>query len=249
MDYQIKWDKKDGEHIRENKMSSEILADLVGRSFPVEAGDRILEIGGGNDFFAKSAAAKGYDVTVIDCDENAPAAKDKKITFVNADWASIDADDPALKDGFKVVVCNFSTAVHDMDSIRKVNQIADHCLINRFLMYKEPMMDRFCRELDLKIKPIIPNLKEQYVEIGNNSTFTGHRAQVYFSDYHWENALSPKDAAKRFLDWYYGDKEIPEGMEKAALEAAKKMAVDGVVNDPVNAHIAHLHWSMDSIGF
>ena len=249
MDYQITWGKKDGAMLRDNEMSSEILADLMGSLFSLEEGARILEIGGGNDFFARAATKRGYDVTVLDCDENAPAAKDKKVRFIHADWASVDINDPALQDKFQVAVCNFSTAIQDMDSIRKINQVADQVLVNRFLMYKEPMMDRFCRELDLPLKDILPNLKNEYIELGNFSTFCGHRAQVHFNDFLWETMCKPKEAAERFLNWYYKEKEIPEGMDDAALKAAEKMAVDGAVKDSVKAHIAHLHWSMDSIGF
>lgn len=248
MDFEIKWDAAGNTDIRNNKESASILADTMEDLFPLKNGARILEIGGGNGVFASIATERGYDVTVLDCNESLLSDLPASVSSIAADWLEIEESDPSLADKYDLIISNFSTAVQTSDTLRKMNHTSSQwCMVNRILMYREPMMDRFARALELEEKPVYPNLKQDYIDFNNNSVIVGHRADVHFTDYHWETMRTPQDAANRFLSLYYSGKEIPEGMQEKALAVAEKMSDNGMISDPVKVHLAHLHWNVNYI--
>lgn len=246
MEYNIKWKPEENGDHRRNREINEILADTMEELFPLEAGATILEIGGGNGAFAEVAAGRGYVPTVLDCDEDQLKSLPSSVATISADWASIEESDPQLAEKYHVVISNFNTAVQSVDELRKMNHTAaEWCIVNRLLMYKEPMIDRMAKALDLPVKPVYPKLKQDYIQFNTNSVIAGHRADVHFNDLVWENQRSVPEAADRFLSVYYSGKEIPEGMAEQALKAAEALAVNGIVSDPVSAHVAHLHWNVN----
>lgn len=246
MEFIINWKKEENGDLRRNKEINEILVDTMEELFPLESGATILEIGGGSGVFAEVAASRGYSPAVLDCDESLLKSLPSSLPAIQADWAAIEESDPQLAEKYHVVVCNFNTAVQSVDELRKMNHTASEwCIVNRLLMYKEPMIDRMAKALDLPVKPVFPKLKQDYIQFNSNSVIAGHRAEVHFNDLVWETKRTPQDAAEHFLYVYFSGKEIPDGLEEQALHAAESMAVDGVVPDSVSAHVAHLHWNVN----
>lgn len=246
MEFNINWSPEEQGDYRRNKDILEILMDMTEELLPLEPGATMLDIGGGNGLFAGIASSRGYAPTVLDCDESALKELPSSLPVIQADWAAIEESDPALAEKFHVVVCNFNTAVQSVEELRKMNHTAaEWCIVNRLLMYKEPMVDRIAKALDLPVKQAFPKMKQDYIQFNANSVMAGHRADVHFNDLIWETKLSPKEAADRFLTVYYGSKAAPEGTEENALKAAEKLAVNGEVTNKVTAHVAHLHWNVN----
>lgn len=246
MEFNINWKPEENGKLHRNVEINEILLDTMEELFPLESGATILEIGGGDGVFAETASSRGYAPTVLDCDEAQLKSLPSSLPVIQADWADIEESDSRLAEKYHVVVCNFNTAVQSVDELRKMNHTAaEWCIVNRLLMYKEPMIDRMAKALDFPVKPVFPKLKQDYIQFNSNSVIAGHRADVHFNDLVWEAKRTPQEASDRFLSVYFAGKEIPEGLEEQALKIAESMASDGTVSDSVSAHVAHLHWNVN----
>ena len=202
MEYNIKWKPEENGDHRRNREINEILADTMEELFPLEAGATILEIGGGNGAFAEVAAGRGYVPTVLDCDEDQLKSLPSSVATISADWASIEESDPQLAEKYHVVVSNFNTAVQSVDELRKMNHTAaEWCIVNRLLMYKEPMIDRMAKALDLPVKPVYPKLKQDYIQFNTNGGTSVASQKVYYQSKVTEPE-SPTKEGYTFTGWF-----------------------------------------------
>ena len=246
MEYSIHWKPEEQNDYRRNGEISEILLDTMEELIDLDSGASILEIGGGNGIFSAAAAARGYVPTVLDCEEALLQKLPSSIAAISADWSQIEESDPALTGPFHAVVSNFSTAVQSVEELRKMNHTAtEWCVLNRLLMYKEPVLDRIARSLDLPDRPILPKLKQDYISVNANAVMAGHRPEVHFNDFTWNAVYSPQEAADHFMAMYYAGKSAPEGIGEQALQAAEKMAANGTISGSITAHVAHLFWNVN----
>jgi len=252
MEYTIDWSSSEdfpqGATAKDHPLNSELLLAFLKSSCGIKSGSRILEIGCGNGVFGKTASAEGIEVTMIDPSEAAvettikSMGKNQKVLC--SDWESVSLEDPVFSEKFDATVCTFSPEVQSADSLRKMNKVTvGWCVVTRYLMYNEPMMDQFCAELGLRPKSVTANLKREYIDLNANVTAAGHMGQVHFLDYKWDRPLSPKEASELFMKWYYAGKALDEDTRSKVFAAAEKISGGkDTINDSVKAHVARICW-------
>lgn len=216
----------------------------------IRPGCRVLDIGCGVGKYGTCLAELGCEVTLTDISGEMLRRAHENMARYETPWAVYEADfnavtgrEPIFAGGFDLVISTLSPAVHDRETVRKMDGLSrGWCFLSRFASWEQPLRDELLRRMGVEPRSGMERVREEAASLFEAVADAGCAPRQKLVPYNWSDMRSPEQMAGYLCRRCFDEAER-ERRYAPALRAARELAgADGLLRDAVSTEVAWIWW-------